>query len=784
MESIVGLKECEEAEKGCALRARDASVALLGESETVSGIGPPDMCILDKASTSYLSTEVTVITSFHYVLGLKVEGGASIAAYFAKLTRNQEQAQFLRSIVQTQSWKIAGGVYCCYDVFSGCDVRCQIKIPGGVSIRAVTGNGEEMEVDDTIWKGVLVSSFLRTTMLHPNLSTEIPNIFVLPSNERFPSSLQDEKVLLSSVRHLVQEGKIKLARDRLHYDKAKGSISEHVDIVSLTLLNHFVHVQRVSILQNVFHKMAADSDDPILAIYETSCMRYLGKHEEALQYLQHTLALAEQEVTDVEDYGEVFAPLYTCIAEVCVDLFQMEANGKDTLAFGLESALRATQLDPCYRPARIILARLHVASCMVNPNSLKNFKEALLALNQVHPPHDAEEIEDILVMIPQWSRIVEPAVGSTNADTRMMDKLREEFEDYGREQLMELPGNILVPHNILMYYSYYLFNFASLVRREVYLILVEIVAELDWDPFLQLRAQTFFMENASESEDSESEDSEGGVVAVDIEEIQSASYTSGNQDEAKPELDVADSNPGSAEIEEQEETHQEEGEERKEDENSATKAASKLSVLNGKEVCCVWLDEMMLALYSDLSEYVEFKLHVKNIKKTINNDFEVAGNYDTELDDDEECDTDEEVNAVSFFSGPSIAADWFRRGILAERILRLDEAERSHRAAMNSQFKMVSSLTLLRMYSETLQLKQACKLASRILRELHPDAPRDPVKWMDFPYAIQDAYFHMISRAGLQAVRKAQQQVGGKSPAAITEIFHQAVEWHIAGFAH
>ena len=151
MESIVGLKECEEAEKGCALRARDASVALLGESETVSGIGPPDMCILDKASTSYLSTEVTVITSFHYVLGLKVEGGASIAAYFAKLTRNQEQAQFLRSIVQTQSWKIAGGVYCCYDVFSGCDVRCQIKIPGGVSIRAVTGNGEEMEVDDTIW---------------------------------------------------------------------------------------------------------------------------------------------------------------------------------------------------------------------------------------------------------------------------------------------------------------------------------------------------------------------------------------------------------------------------------------------------------------------------------------------------------------------------------------------------------------------------------------------------------------------------------------------------------
>ena len=56
-----------------------------------------------------------------------------------------------------------------------------------------------------------------------------------------------------------------------------------------------------------------------------------------------------------------------------------------------------------------------------------------------------------------------------------------------------------------------------------------------------------------------------------------------------------------------------------------------------------------------------------------------------------------------------------------------------------------------------------------------------PVRYM---FAVQDAFFHMISRSGLQAVRRAQQQLGGKAPAAITEIFHQAVEWHTAGFAH
>ena len=50
MESIAGLRECEEAEPGCAIRTRDASIALLTESETVSGIGPPDLCTVNKVS--------------------------------------------------------------------------------------------------------------------------------------------------------------------------------------------------------------------------------------------------------------------------------------------------------------------------------------------------------------------------------------------------------------------------------------------------------------------------------------------------------------------------------------------------------------------------------------------------------------------------------------------------------------------------------------------------------------------------------------------------------------
>ena len=134
-------------------------------------------------------------------------------------------------------------------------------------------------------------------------------------------------------------------------------------------------------------------------------------------------------------------------------------------------------------------------------------------------------------------------------------------------------------------------------------------------------------------------------------------------------------------------------------------------------MCSIWLDEMIFALYSDLAEYVEFRLHLKNIKKTIDNDFEVTGEYETRLDekDDEDPDTDEEITAVSMLSGENVSADWFRRGILAERIFRPEEADRSHRAALNTKFKMVSCITLLRVYAETQQLKQACEMAARAL---------------------------------------------------------------------
>ncbi len=57
---------------------------------------------------------------------------------------------------------------------------------------------------------------------------------------------------------------------------------------------------------------------------------------------------------------------------------------------------------------------------------------------------------------------------------------------------------------------------------------------------------------------------------------------------------------------------------------------------------------------------------------------------------------------------------------------------------------------VLSRYAETQQLKPACEMASQVLKELHPGLQNEPAKQVDLPYIVQDAFFHMISRSGLQ----------------------------------
>lgn len=72
-------------------------------------------------------------------------------------TSQVEQPSFLGSLLTTKTWTIQRGFYCCYDVITRTDVRCELCIPGGVVAGAVDATGMVAEVGPANWRNIQVS---------------------------------------------------------------------------------------------------------------------------------------------------------------------------------------------------------------------------------------------------------------------------------------------------------------------------------------------------------------------------------------------------------------------------------------------------------------------------------------------------------------------------------------------------------------------------------------------------------------------------------------------------
>lgn len=162
---------------------------------SVPGLGPPDLCWLQKSAKGSWSTVAAEPRGFfHFCLGQDVSSSAAIAAYFAELNAlvepvgflqvrhaagarrgRQEQPERAHAAMQARVlgtlwvqacpavltappsppplgtimqglWtsaetKIERGFYCCYDPFTRLDVRCELCIPGGVVCGALDAGG-------------------------------------------------------------------------------------------------------------------------------------------------------------------------------------------------------------------------------------------------------------------------------------------------------------------------------------------------------------------------------------------------------------------------------------------------------------------------------------------------------------------------------------------------------------------------------------------------------------------------------------------------------------------
>lgn len=155
MDTLKGIPEHVESEFGDSIVARDE---LLGVLNDYPGLGPPDLCWLQKTPKKALGAGADNDSCgyYHWYLGRDVSSSAAIAAHFAALNRQLEKPGLLQGLFWSTEYAIERGFYCCFDPFSRVDVRCEFCIPGGVLSGAVDSAGDVKEVSSFQWHCVQV----------------------------------------------------------------------------------------------------------------------------------------------------------------------------------------------------------------------------------------------------------------------------------------------------------------------------------------------------------------------------------------------------------------------------------------------------------------------------------------------------------------------------------------------------------------------------------------------------------------------------------------------------
>ena len=118
---------------------------------------------------------------------------------------------------------------------------------------------------------------------------------------------------------------------------------------------------------------------------------------------------------------------------------------------------------------------------------------------------------------------------------------------------------------------------------------------------------------------------------------------------------------------------------------------------------------------------------------------------------------------------------------------RLEDAERSYRAAVHEGFSATAWMRLLAIYSELGWTRETLTAAGQLLAACAPDGSGAHAKDATHahaqraPYAVEAAVCRLVAQRGLQAVRDEQEEVGS-THAVLNELFHCAVKWQVAGF--
>jgi len=192
--------------------------------DKINELGPPDLCYILKTNNKINANE----SSYHYVLGNNASSSASLATYINKLINSVETKN--SSWLPLSSWKIANGIYCCYNAFSKVDIRVEVQIPGGVICYMIDSNKKRCTIiDESLWNEAYVSSIIRAILYD--------NEYIKNGNDNFDVISGIKRVNLFESEEDEDDF---LRAARIIYDSGKYKIGQNNEAVNPTISNNFL----------------------------------------------------------------------------------------------------------------------------------------------------------------------------------------------------------------------------------------------------------------------------------------------------------------------------------------------------------------------------------------------------------------------------------------------------------------------------------------------------------------------------------------------------------------
>jgi len=707
---------------------------------------------------------------YHFIRGIDLSSAASISAYVARLV-NANMSSTANSMAGT--WYLTSITIRAYNAFSKLDVVASAKLPGGMTVHAVTPTGDEQEMTPALWQETYVSGVARALSaageapLYPCLKTFPP----MPHSDDEARFVEAALALVNKWPAVQSPGEA--ARTELGPVGAAGSAM-------------------ASLLTKYFQKYSR---------YEQAVQFFYEKLDQDMQELGYIAALALKDIDRLDRARQIIDKLLRKFPNSCrvVMTSALIAMAEDDVDRALTEGFRACDMPTADNTTRTCTALLCVQE--------KQFSEAIKLLNDcdLEPP----PLDHFLRKLISKSRRITSSVptGSSGSDSTdairvLAKRCKEERTNPSSgfdEMLAELPARLMAES-----------------ERDIYAVLVEILNIVGWDELLSIRGSSFVMESDAQAQsdlqdDDDQDEDEGstptkggsggngkegisqksaqveGISRLSVAEdamdgaAGSSKAPAGKKEAPSNEKDDDADGEDAAATEEDTPASEAETPAAEAEVEAAAKTASKPRPrrFGAKKLCKPWLDFLVTNMYEDLRTMAVWlaeddQMTQKHSSETENAPPVVLTAQDV-LNDTRRS-----------------AVDWLRRGDLASRLKRTDRAMLAYEVCIKLSEKskipcVAAWVSLCDLYSRHGMVEEAIIATDYVWSFMDANcdtgsSERHARYTLPVP-PVEEAIYRLVSQFGLKKVRSVLNSDLSVAKPRLFSLLLDAVESQTFGFS-